>query len=634
MDAQPREGVVLAARQETAFTRDEILRGFTWFAVITAVFLLARPYAGIIHDNILYVAQALARLNPDIYRGDVYFQWGSQDRYTFFSPIYSALILHLGLGPANLTLVLVSLGLFLAASFALVRVLVPPGLRGLAMVFIACSNGLYGGLSSLRMAEAFVTPRPLVQAATLFAVLLLVSGRRNWSLAVLAASALLHPLFAFAGMLYWWLYHVIQDRRWWWLLALGVIPTVAGLAGLAPFTQLFQNFDSMWLDAIFRENPMLFVAKWKHVDWGLVVFDLVILLMGTYLAEGVAQRAMRAAIVTAFAALGITAIGVDLLQNVLLTNVQIWRALWIVHWMALAALPFVAARLWSEGATGQLLAGLAVFGFVARGLPVSLAVSLLTAALFCYRRRFAPRKRLVRVAVCVLAGGGFVNWLADVSWIRNDTLYGSINPIVDFIVRALSMPLPLLVVAVALTWFGLARRRDPRLAALIAAGLLAIAVVVWDRRTPLNVYAESAGLGSHPFSRIVAPDQQVLWQWDLTTVWVLMQRKSYFSTYQHAGQMFSRETAMELLRRGKVVRFLRSQERICGLLNRLENNFESCKVDLIAVREVCREAVGLDYIVLETRIGNNWVASWTPPVESSGLRPYYYLYDCKKLAQD
>jgi len=387
MNTQPREGAVLSARQQTVFTRDEIFRGFTWFAVIVAAFLLARPYAGIVHDNILYVGQALARLNPDIYRGDVYFQWGSQDRYTFFSPIYSALILHLGLGPANLTLVLVSLGLFLAASFALVRVLVPPGLRGLAMVFIACSNGLYGGLSSLRMAEAFVTPRPLVQAATLFAVLLLVSGRRNWSLAVLAASALLHPLFAFAGMLYWWLYHVIQDRRWWWLLALGVIPTVAGLAGLAPFTQLFQNFDSMWLDAIFRENPMLFVAKWKHVDWGLVVFDLVILLMGTYLAEGVAQRAMRAAIVTAFAALGITAIGVDLLQNVLLTNVQIWRALWIVHWMALAALPFVAARLWSEGATGQLLAGLAVFGFVARGLPASLAASRSVACSPGCRRR-------------------------------------------------------------------------------------------------------------------------------------------------------------------------------------------------------------------------------------------------------
>jgi hypothetical protein len=90
---------------------------------------------------------------------------------------------------------------------------------------------------------------------------------------------------------------------------------------------------------------------------------------------------------------------------------------------------------------------------------------------------------------------------------------------------------------------------------------------------------------------------------------------------------------MELLRRGEVVRFLRSQERICGLVNRLENNFESCKVDLEAVREVCREAVSLDYIVLETRIGNNWVASWTPPVESSGLRPYYYLYDCKSLAK-
>ena len=92
------------------------------------------------------------------------------------------------------------------------------------MVFIACSTGLYGGFFIFRIAEPFVTPRPYVEAATLLAVLLLVSGRRGGSIAVPPRSALLHPLVALSGMLYWWLYHVIEDRRWCWLLVLGVVP--------------------------------------------------------------------------------------------------------------------------------------------------------------------------------------------------------------------------------------------------------------------------------------------------------------------------------------------------------------------------------------------------------------------------
>ena len=70
------------------------------------------------HDNILYLAQALARLQPDIYRGDIYLAWGSQDQYTVFSPLYAWLIAHFGLQWANMSLVIVSQVLFLAGMLA------------------------------------------------------------------------------------------------------------------------------------------------------------------------------------------------------------------------------------------------------------------------------------------------------------------------------------------------------------------------------------------------------------------------------------------------------------------------------------------------------------------------------------
>jgi hypothetical protein len=620
-------------REETLLSRDAALRGFTWCAVVIACFVLAHPYAGIVHDNVLYLAQALLRLNPDIYGGDPFFQWGSQDRYTLFSPIFSWLIVHLGLSTANVMLLLLSQGLFLAASFALVRVLIPPGLRGFAMLFVVCSVGLYGGFFLFRMAEPFVTPRGFVEAATLFAIALLVSGRRGWALVLLAVAALLHPLVALAGFVYWWLYQLLDDERWWWLLGLGVIPAAAGLAGIEPFTQLFQSFDEKWLAILVEDNGNVFVTQWRHHDWAMVAFDTAVLFIGMQFAEGVTRRAFKAALATAVAALGLTFIAADLLHNVLLTSVQPARALWIVHWMAAATLPFVASKLWNERALGRLAAGLLVFGFVTRGLPTSFGAAVLAVALFHFRSRVVISLWIVHIALLALAVGAFANWVAITSRVHLYAFFDSVTPIADFVIRSISKPLPLLVLASAVAWFGLVRRQRTPVAALAAAGALAVAAALWDQRTPFSAYIESAELGTHPFSRIVASHQQVLWHGNATAPWIMMQRRSFFSDAQRSGQVFNREMALELTRRKNVLSALTFQEQLCGLMNNLNRRNDSCEPDLDTIRDLCRDARDLDFIVLETRIANHWVASWTWPVPVGGRRPYYYLYECKSLAR-
>ena len=619
--------------QDSLSLRERVLKGFSWFALVAAIFILAHPYTGVRHDGVLYLAQALARLNPETFRGDVFFQWGSQDQYTLFSPLYSWLIVRLGLGHADVTLVLLSQALFLAASLVLVRGLVQPGLRGFAMVFIAGSMGLYGGFFVFRMAEPFVTPRPFVEAATLLAILLVVSGRRGWSIVVLATSAILHPLMALGGMLYWWMYLLVEDRRWFWLLLMGIGPVMAGLAGVAPFAQLFQRFDPQWLDILLRNNGNLFITRWSHFDLGLIAFDLLVLSLGIVLANGKIRIAFKAALATAVAALGVTFVGADLIHIVFITNVQSWRALWIVHWMALAGLPIVVLRLWDQGVACRLIAGLVLFSFVGRGLPTALASTLVAAILFHYRGRLALRPGVAWLAIGALALGSFISWGINAHRTHGNSLFYSVDPTTDFLVGALSKPFPLLVLAAAIAWFGLARR-NVLPAALVVTSLLVMSCSLWDQRTPLQALTESAPLGSHPFSRIVKPGENVLWYADLLAPWVLMQRASYFSNVQQSGQMFNRKTAIELQRRKQAVEVLELQEYICHLMNNVNKKTDTCAPDLEHVQSVCKDATGLDYIVLETRIGNKSVASWTPPVEVGGRRRYHYLYDCKNLAGD
>src|ERR1700736_3584279 len=50
---------------------------------------LSHGYRGIFHDRGLYTLQALARLAPLSLGQDVFLRFGSQDRYTIFSPIYA-----------------------------------------------------------------------------------------------------------------------------------------------------------------------------------------------------------------------------------------------------------------------------------------------------------------------------------------------------------------------------------------------------------------------------------------------------------------------------------------------------------------------------------------------------------------
>ena len=104
-------------------TTDRPNRLLTAFCLlITAALLFCRlPYRGVRHDAILYLAQALARLNPRWAAGDFYFAFGSQDRYSLISLPRAWLLQWVSTPVVDIAALLSSWTAFIAALLALTQ---------------------------------------------------------------------------------------------------------------------------------------------------------------------------------------------------------------------------------------------------------------------------------------------------------------------------------------------------------------------------------------------------------------------------------------------------------------------------------------------------------------------------------
>jgi len=94
-------------------------------ALVVGVTLLFHPYWGIWHDSVLYLGQALALLYPESFRQDLFFAFGSQADYTLFPRAIAWLIERYGSGEVFRWLTLCGLVAFVAASWQLIRHLIP-----------------------------------------------------------------------------------------------------------------------------------------------------------------------------------------------------------------------------------------------------------------------------------------------------------------------------------------------------------------------------------------------------------------------------------------------------------------------------------------------------------------------------
>src|SRR4051812_19203684 len=148
--------------QQTAAT-DLARRAVPWL-LIALLWLMNANYFGLEHDATLYTFQALAHRSPELYSSDVFLRFGSQDRYTLFTPGYAALIGWLGMERAAVVATLICQAALLFAAWRLVRRLVTPtlALAGCALLIALPTD--YGPRRIFNVIENFVTPRMLAEA--------------------------------------------------------------------------------------------------------------------------------------------------------------------------------------------------------------------------------------------------------------------------------------------------------------------------------------------------------------------------------------------------------------------------------------------------------------------------------------
>jgi len=619
---------------------DRSNRRFAAFCLlVTLAQLLCRlPYRGVRHDAVLYLAQALARLNPAWAASDFYFAFGSQDRYSLFSLPRAWLLEWASTPIVDIAGILLAWGAFVWALLALAHAL-SPRLRWLSVITVVGASHFYGAGRIFSFLEPFLTARTLAEPLALVALALLLRGRRALALVALAGSLLFHPLVGLPMAVVMFFHQLGRDRRWAWLLML-LLPIVGlALAGVAPFSGLKRAYDENWWHAVLQANNAVVIGEWHQADFVAALANLGVLALAVRGRQDPLAHAGRAALVAAAALCVVSYVAVDLLHDVLITQLQLWRVLWVVNVLALLNLPPLLAREWARGPGGRL-AAVAVFVayFVADCYsPNSWAIVAWAIVALVASARGTALKPSVVIAASVatlLVGLGATalqvfNALGQLNLEQQGMAIARTSS-VPFVLPILMLPLAL---GFIMAWEHGGVARVSSVAATVA--LLAIGVVTWDQRTPWERYVEAAQPGSHPFAKLIPPGAEVYWHEDVLATWLLLQRPQFISLNQVSGLLFNRDTAYVGTARLPYLLNLQRGTQACDVLSRMgadTHQLSMCQLPRDAFLGMCRaEPTHPDFLVAAVDLGAGVVARWRFASDDGSAPTTYVLYDCSKI---
>jgi hypothetical protein len=556
-------------------------RPFSLFCLLLATNAVALPYLNLNHDAILYGVQVLNRVSPGHFAGDLYFEYGSQDRYSLFSSLAAPLVARLGLHVGFFLLYVASNALFLFALQRFVCALVKdPLISTLSLLFLAVTLVPFGGLHSFHVNEPFLTPRIAANALVLLALERLLSGRLLLAFVLIAPALLLHPLMAFPGFLIilgWLSLTRLRPVQLAGVLTLAAL-AAAGVLLYQPLAlRLFGSMNDDWRAIVDRTNPYNFPLNWSLEDWVRIAVSFTVALTAAWHLRADARIRRLLLAVSSVAAVGlIGGVLACFLPYALLFQGQPYRWLWPLE-LSLFPLSFlVGHRLWRMGRfLGRLttLGLLAYLNNTAWSDPILMLFLSSTALLgMLYWRGLAvqPRDKEWSTLTAVFALAATLPlWttfkLADFALYRprleslleaNDYFY--LLP--AFIDPLCKLALIVLVLTILTPAFGLGRGlRLASLAGCLGAFLVSFAFP----QTPFysQHYARFAAdeqIIAEFLVRHQPPETTPTVYWPcgvFRLTWIELRANSYFEwPHQIAGNLFNSRTAFEGERRLRLVK--------------------------------------------------------------------------------
>jgi hypothetical protein len=597
--------------------------GLFVIALITGVtWSLTHAYRGIFHDSALYTLQALAHLQPELAQ-DVFLRFGSQDRFSFFSPLYAAAITCLGTENAAAFLTLLSqLGLLAAAWYA-ARGALDRTFAALGAGAFACVPGFYGSGRIFSCIEPFLTPRMLAEALILAGIGCMLRSKWRTAAVLTITAAAMHPVMALAGVVAMACPYLARHPRSASLLAAAAVVIVLAAAVAPPGP--WGRFDAAWLALVEARSPYLFLEHWTDEDAGRVLVALTTLLLAALYLDRPRSRLLAGmALATGTLGICLTAVACDWLRLQLPTQAQPWRWMWLATVCAALLAPRTVFVLWGRQRCGRTTAALLLAAWLfAAGSLATVACLLAATSIFAARLRPAYLRWLQAGAGAALLLA--ILWRVASNLEFSDMFYldAHLAPWLRRVQSFAGDGSAAIALLALVAWLGAGTRRRIACAAAGLAAVLAALLIVppssWSW-TVREFDTEPARLIA-AWRAIIPSEAEVFWpEAPPADTWILLNRRSYVSSMQSSGVVFSRAAAMELNRRAATLASVITPHWFMG--------WESGNVSLLLSREQLQSLCGLeqfDFLVTRAVIDAPVAARATAP----GKAPPLLLYRCR-----
>ncbi len=608
---------------------------------LLTIWIATHPYFGVIHDARYYLLQTLHALDPARWNQDLFFKYGTQDSFSLFSNGYQWIVASLGISRANLLATLLGDMLWLIGLSALIlSVLKKPVERIMAMAGVIMLTTDYGLSGNLSYAEPFVTPRLFSEAAVMGGLALALKRRHAWAAALFCLAFAVHPLMAIPAISLIAIHMRPWGRRTWIFLGCALLAGLIGAwLGLEPFARAKTFYDDDWFQIVWSRNRLVWMSAWDFVNHARTASVFAILGAFLIVAHDKERKLAVSLLAMTFISCAVSFLGADIAHHVLITNLQLWRSLWLATLASNAAILLLLLR--SHGPDRTPLAvgiTLNVCAHFMSALQVAAPFAMLLCVLwFLHRKlqnepvRFLARITLLTLMIATLTVTMYALYLQ----LSTDAHLG----------RNLSS---LAWAAVSTLGIALCMRRRPPVRWLLPILFVTFtaSLMLTDQRSEWNRYVYGTGTDGG-LERFLANTGTTYWEGKgVEALWFRARKPDYYSCIQGAQIVFFRPLALEWSRRQQALTPLGTEDfktATCGS-NTLPEARRS--VSRAEVAAVCQQLPELDTLILNHAVPGLAVQSWTAPAaqentatdqEGPGIKfvrvSTFYLYSCAPLRE-